>query len=62
MSRKMTEAPAKAPLRYTGETILGMERFRDDVDLLTALLRPGDTYTVQQVLEKMERYRKGTVK
>lgn len=65
MAAKGMKKPAQAeakPYRYTRESILGMRRYYEHVDLLVALLRPRERYTLAEVDGKMEAFLKGKVK
>lgn len=48
--------------RFTKGQLLASARFRERRDLLDALLKDGELYTVKTVEEKIEKYMKGGVK
>ena len=56
----MAEAVNK--VTYTKEQIIGSRKYADRVDLLSALLEPGKSYTLEEVDKKMEKYMKGAVR
>ena len=62
VSTELSENTGRDENRFTKEQLLGAHRFRDRRDLADALLTPGERYTVKEVEEKMETYRKGKVK
>lgn len=47
--------------RFTKEQILSSKRYRDNRDLLQAILADAGTYTLVEVDEKIEGYQKGKV-
>lgn len=56
------EEAVKAENRFSKEQLLSSERFRERRDIVEALLLPGERYTVREVEEKIEHYRKGKVR
>lgn len=48
--------------RFSKEQLLASERFRDQRDIVAALLDDGTLYTVRSVEEKIEKYMKGKVR
>lgn len=47
---------------YTREQIIGSKKYAGRADILSALLEPEKTYTLEEVDKKIERYMKGVVK
>ena len=47
---------------YTKEQIIGSKKYAGRADLLSALLEPGKSYTLEEVDKKMEKYMKGAVR
>ncbi len=56
------EAAATAGSRFTREQLTASVRFRDRQDLLHALLSPGETYSIADVEQMIDKYGKGKVK
>lgn len=56
------EEAVKAENRFSKEQLLSSERFRERRDMVEALLLPWKRYTVREVEERIERYRKGKVR
>ncbi len=56
---KTTEKPASA---YTREQICTSERFRADRDILTALLVPGQSYTLAEIETKLRDFKQSKIK
>lgn len=52
----------KAENEFSKEQLLASSRFRERRDILEALLKSGELYTVKTVEEKIESYMKGKVK
>lgn len=48
--------------RFTKGQLLHSRKFRDRRDILEALLKDGELYTVKAVEEKIKRYMKGKVR
>lgn len=59
MNKKTEAAPAEA--RFTREQLLSSKAFRDDRDLLDALIKDG-AYTLAEARELIEKYKKGKVR
>lgn len=60
---KETKAPIKeAGSSFSKEQLLASERFRDERDIVEALLMPDKTYTVEQVKKMIGEYKKGKVR
>ena len=60
---KETKAPIKeAGSSFSKEQLLASERFRNERDIVDALLLPDKTYTVEQVEKMIKKYKKGTVR
>lgn len=53
---------AKKKPVYTRDQLEKSERFRNQRDLIRALLEDGKAYSMREVEEKLELYRKGKVK
>lgn len=47
--------------RFTKEQILSSKRYRDNRDLLQAVLEDSGAFTLEEVEKKIESYRKGRV-
>lgn len=47
---------------FSKEQLLASERFQDRKDLLNVLLSADKQYTIEEVEQKMEQYKKGEVK
>ncbi len=54
--------PAGTDSAFSSEQLLSSERFQDRRDILNALLKPGEQYTVPAVEQMIENYRKGQVR
>ena len=54
--------PAGIDSVFSSEQLLSSERFRNRRDILSALLKPGEQYTVSAVEQLIENYRKGQVR
>ena len=52
----------KVENKFSKEQLAASERFRERRDILEALLKFGELYTVKAVEEKIESYMKGKVK
>ncbi len=55
-TKKKTTEP-----KFTKESLLNAKRFRDQRDLVSALLEDGEEYTVSEVEEMITNYLKGKV-
>ena len=55
-------AEAVNKVTYTKEQIIGSKKYAGRADLLSALLEPGKSYTLEEVDKKMEKYMKGAVR
>lgn len=68
MERKKKEAKAmqedtrKGENRFSKEQMCSSVRFRERKDIVNALLKEGELYTIRDVEEKIEKYMKGEVK
>lgn len=64
MAKNETAAPAKAAPEavYTREQIMSSRRYAARRDLVGVLLEDGRQYTLAEVDEKIERFKKGKVK
>lgn len=47
---------------FTKEQIVNAKRYRQDIDIVNALLDDGKTYTLAEVDNIIERFKKGSVK
>ncbi|MDE7298557.1 MAG: hypothetical protein K2N94_06970 [Lachnospiraceae bacterium] len=54
--------PAGTDSVFSSEQLLSSERFRNRRDILNALLKPGEQYTVSAVEQLIENYMKGQVR
>ncbi len=54
--------PEKAAGLFLAEQLLSAERFRDRRDILSALLKPGEKYTILAAEQLIENYMKGQVR
>lgn len=52
----------KQVVKFTKSQLVNSERYLDHVDLLNALLDEKETYSLSEVDEKIEKYKKGKVK
>lgn len=52
---------SKAP-RHTREQLMASKRYANRRDLISALLEPGKTYTLDEVDALIEKFKKGKVK
>lgn len=59
---KENESNPLSETDFTKEQLLSSERFQGKRDLLNALLKENQTYTVSQAEEMIEKYMKGKVK
>lgn len=63
MAKKETAAaPVQAEAVYTKERLVGSKRYATRRDLVSVLLEDGRQYTLAEVDEKIEAFRKGKVK
>ena len=58
----VTESPGKVENKFSKEQLAASGRFRDRRDIVEALLKTGELYTVKAVEEKIEKFMKGQVK
>ena len=49
-------------IKFTKSQLVNSEKYSDNVDLLNALLDEKETYSLSEVDEKIEKYKKGKVK
>lgn len=49
-------------VKFTKSQLVNSEKYSDNVDLLNALLDEKETYSLSEVDEKIEKYKKGKVK
>ena len=56
------EAAGAAGSRFTREQLTASARFRNRQDLLHALLSPGETYSIADVEQMIDKYGKGKVR
>lgn len=54
--------PAKTATKFSKGQLLGSERFKERRDALGALLKDGETYTVEEAEKILGDYMKGQVK
>lgn len=59
--KKPIEIEKKEP-EFTKEALVNSNRFRHERDLVTALLKDGEIYSVEAVESMIAEYKKGTVK
>lgn len=59
---EMAADAGKVENKFSKEQLAASERFRERRDILEALLKEGEWYTVGSVEEKVENYMKGRVK
>ncbi len=62
MAKKQKKAPAPEPQRFSKQAFLDSREYRHRTDLLRALLRDGETYTLEEVQQLIERHSKGKVR
>nr|DAQ25862.1 MAG TPA: hypothetical protein [Caudoviricetes sp.] len=58
---KGTKKDAIEQSKFTKEQLLDSDRFRDRIDLVSAILSDGEEYTIEFVEEQIEKYMKGQV-
>lgn len=58
---KGTKKGAIEQSKFTKEQLLDSDRFRDRIDLVSAILSDGEEYTIEFVEEQIEKYMKGQV-
>lgn len=61
MTKEMT-AETPAVTKYTKAQLLGSERYRNRRDLLGALLKDGEAYTIEDADALLANYMKGKVR
>ena len=62
MSNKKTAASAAKEPAFTKEALMNCKRFRNERDLVSALLKDDVEYTVSEVVDMIADYMKGKVK
>ena len=64
MAKNETAAPVKAAPEavYTREQVMSSQRYANRRDLVSVLLEDGKQYTLAEVDEKIEAFKKGKVK
>ena len=60
--KKKTSASAEKELTFTKEALVNSKRFRNERDIVFALLKDGVEYTISEVETMIEKYMKGKVK
>lgn len=55
-------SPSAFTYRFSREKLLAMKRYRNQVDILAALLKPGATYTIAEADGLMNNFLRGKVK
>ncbi len=58
---KGTKKSAIEQSKFTKEQLLYSDRFRDRIDLVSAILSDSEEYTIEFVEEQIEKYMKGQV-
>ena len=58
---KETKKGAIEQPKFTKEQLLDSDRFRDRIDLVSAILSDSEEYTIEFVEEQIEKYMKGQV-
>lgn len=58
---KGTKKGAIEQSKFTKKQLLDSDRFRDRIDLVSAILSDGEEYTIEFVEEQIEKYMKGQV-
>lgn len=61
MPKNKSVADATMEPKFSKNALLNAKRFRNDHDLVSALLEDGVEYTVSEVEEKIEKFLKGKV-
>lgn len=61
-TKKKPAASAVKEPKFTKETLVNSKRFRNERDLVSALLKDGVEYTVSEVDAMIMKYMKGKVK
>ena len=61
MTKKEETAQKQEP-RYTKEQISASKKYEKDVDIVNALLKDGELYTLSEVDVAIEKFKKGKVK
>lgn len=59
--KQVAETTKEAP-RFTKAQLLASEKYRNRKDLLTALLKDGETYTMEMATNMVSAFLKGQVK
>lgn len=60
-TKKPAASAANEPV-FTKEALLNSKRFRKQRDMVSALLRDGEEYTISEVDTIIEKFKKGKVK
>lgn len=58
----MAKETAVKTVKYSKEQLIGSDRYMKRRDLLGALLKDGERYTLEEVDAKLDNYMKGKVK
>ena len=58
---EQTDTPAKTERLFNKEQLLAAKRFQDRRDIVNALLRPDDQYTIASVEKMIDDYMRGRV-
>lgn len=61
-TEKKTAASAVKEPKFTKQSLLNSKRFRDECDIVSALLIDGEEYTISEVEGMITKYMKGMVK
>ena len=61
-TKKKPAASAVMEPKFTKEVLVNCKRFRNERDLVSAVLKDGEEYTIPEVADMIENYLKGKVK
>jgi hypothetical protein len=61
-TKKKCAASAAMEPKFTKESLVNSKRFRDNCDLVSALLKDDVEYTISEVEDMIAKYMKGKVK
>ena len=61
-TKKKPAASAVMEPKFSKEVLVNCKRFRNECDLVSALLKDGEEYTISEVADMIANYLKGKVK
>ena len=61
-NKKKPAASAVMESKFPKEVLVNCKRFRNECDIVSAVLKDGEEYTIPEVADMIENYLKGKVK